>query len=115
MAPFVCSRAYMAGPGMASTTNAELGEGTSKTSFHIPGYSGTIPAGSRNPVAAAQGLAAQPRRKEGTMRMYYRQNMVGYTGWGSSPPLHASNDRGPAACGANPATTSGAVALNMMI
>jgi hypothetical protein len=40
--------------GMASTTNGELAEGTSKQSFHLPGYGGTIPSSSRNAIAASQ-------------------------------------------------------------
>jgi hypothetical protein len=34
---------------MAGTSN-DLGEGTSKQSFHLPGYGGHIPANRKNPV-----------------------------------------------------------------
>jgi len=111
------ARAYMYKSGMASTTNADLAEGTSKTSFHPPGYGGTIPTelGARNPVAGQQALAVDPRTKPGTLRMYYRHNMPGYQGWGERPALNVNNVPGEMTCGANPATTSGAAALNLML
>ena len=52
------NKAYMFKSGMASTTNGELAEGTSKQSFHLPGYGGTIPASSRNAIAASQVMQA---------------------------------------------------------
>jgi hypothetical protein len=66
-------------------------------------------------VAATQALAVEPRTKEGSLRQYYRHNMPGYQGWGEKPALNVQNVAGEMTCGANPATTSGAAALNLML
>ena len=110
------TKAYMYQTGMASTTNGALAEGTSKTSYHLPGYGGTIPTDlRRNPHMAAQAHAEHPRKPVGNLRMYYRHNMPGYTGWGEKPALNVTNVPGEMLCGANPATTSGAAANNIML
>mmetsp|Transcript_14111 Transcript_14111/g.18337 ORF Transcript_14111/g.18337 Transcript_14111/m.18337 type:complete len:277 (+) Transcript_14111:8-838(+) len=105
------NKSYMYKSGMDGSSN-DLGEGTSKQSFHLPGYGGHIPANRRNPVAALHADAEEVRDKGSNLRMYHRHNMVGYTGFA---PRDASNDVGEMTCGANPATTSGAANLNLML
>mmetsp|Transcript_75489 Transcript_75489/g.151743 ORF Transcript_75489/g.151743 Transcript_75489/m.151743 type:complete len:267 (+) Transcript_75489:24-824(+) len=105
-------KAYMYMSGMASTTT-DLGEATSKQVFHLPGYGGTIPANlSRNPVAREQGLANFERPRPGNLRQIHRHNMVGYTGYAPRDP---KNDHGEMQCGSNPASTAGAMHLNLML
>jgi hypothetical protein len=105
------AKAYMYKSGMASTT-LDLAAGTTSVGFRPPGYGGHIPADARNPVAAEQGLGVDARAANGTLRMNFRHNMKGYSGFA---PRNARNDAGEMTCGANPATTSGAAALNFML
>ena len=44
-------RPFVAKTGMASTT-MDLCDGSAKTTYHVPGYSGHIPCSSRNHTAA---------------------------------------------------------------
>lgn len=63
-------------------------------------------------VAALHADAEKVRDKGSNLRMYHKHNMTGYTGYA---PRDAKNDIGEMKCGANPATTSGASALNLML
>jgi hypothetical protein len=63
-------------------------------------------------VAAEHADAEKVRETSSNLRMYHRHNMTGYTGYA---PRDAKNDIGEMKCGANPATTSGASALNLML
>ena len=101
---------------MASTT-MDLCAGTTKTTYHTPGYSGHIPSSNRNPNACIQADGAAARKptfsmfrlKTGqpvsSLRLYHRHNVPGY---GGHNPNNASNDKGPRYSGANRLTSSGA-------
>lgn len=105
------TRPYLYKNGMAGST-IDMCEGTVKQTYHIPGYQGHIPSDARNPVSQKQSDAYEARAKGTNLRLYHKHNMTGYTG---HQPTHATNDRGERLCGANPATTSGATAMNMML
>lgn len=105
------TRPYVYKNGMAGST-IDMCEGTAKQTYHIPGYQGHIPVNSRNPVSWKQADAYSARVKGTHLRLYHKHNMTGYTG---HQPTHATNDRGERLCGADPATTSGATAKNMML
>jgi len=99
------NRPFVAKTGMASTT-MDLCEGTAKSTYHIPGYSGHIPCSSRNSTVTnhADGTTARPQRSN--LRLYHRHNLPGYTGHN---PSTAKNDKGPRFSGSNPLTSSGAM------
>jgi len=70
--------------------------GTTKASYHPPGYSGFVPETGKNPKAMAQGLCPVPR--EGTKKIelctlfQYPHQLPGYGGY---RPQTAVNDVGP--------------------
>lgn len=65
-----------------------------------------------NARAREHGDLHHPRRKPLDLRLFYRHNTPGYTG---HAPSAACNDPGPARCGLNPVTTSGAAALGLIL
>mmetsp|Transcript_22713 Transcript_22713/g.70326 ORF Transcript_22713/g.70326 Transcript_22713/m.70326 type:complete len:342 (-) Transcript_22713:99-1124(-) len=105
------TRSYTYKAGMMSTSQ-DLFRGTTKDTYHIPGYSGHIPASRRNPVAITQGDAAAPRPSRESIAMNCNNEVAGYTG---HVPRNLMNDRGTRLCGCDPQTTSGAAALHMML
>jgi len=83
-------RPYVVRTGMASTT-MDLNEGTTKATYHIPGYGGHIPCSIRNPTMRqhSEGSTARPLLSNSSQ---YRHNLPGYTG---HKPSSARNDKGP--------------------
>lgn len=79
-----------------TASTAEYFQGTSKATYHPPGYSGFVPETGRNPHASHQGLCKQPR--EGTKNFelqtlfQYAHQLPGYAGY---RPQTAINDVGP--------------------
>jgi len=79
-----------------TASTAENYQGTTKATYHTPGYSGFIPETGRNPLATSQGLCHAGR--EGTKNFelqklfQYPQNIPGYAGY---RPQTAINDVGP--------------------
>lgn len=78
----------------------------------VPGYGGFIPASKMNHRAREHGDMKNARPKALDLRLFYRHNAPGYTG---HAPTAARNDPGPAHCGSNPLTTSGAAALGLIL
>lgn len=99
-------RPFTAKTSMASTT-MDLCTGTTKSTYHIPGYSGHIPCANGNPDAVAQADGAAHRVPVSTLRLYHRHNLPGYAGHN---PNNAMNDKGPRYTGTSILTTSGASA-----
>ncbi|ETW01577.1 hypothetical protein H310_06223 [Aphanomyces invadans] len=91
--------------GMASTT-ADMFDGTSKATFHIPRYQGFIPHTKYNPTAVAQGDCEHVRGKSEDLRLYHLNNLPGYTG---HKPVDSKNVRGEAKTGTDGRTTNGFV------
>ena len=86
------ARPLVAGSGMASTTT-ELNQGTTKSSFHLPGYGGFVPAAKTNPRALGHATAERPRADgKSFQRLTTRVNKPGYTGYA---PESAQYDLGP--------------------
>lgn len=104
-------RQYLNRTGMNSTTE-DLSEGTTKDTYHIPGYGGHIPASKRNPDVVKHGEAKDERLKPTSLRLYHRHDLPGYTG---HCPSNARNDLGERTSGAHAATTSGAAALGLVL
>lgn len=87
-------------PGHSSEINftastVENFQGTTKASFHPPGYSGFIPQACRNPVAQSQALCGDTRKStkdfvQQTL-FQYPHNIPGYAGY---RPITAINDVG---------------------
>ena len=79
---------------MASTS--ENFQGTTKASYHPPGYSGFIPETGRNPLATHQGLCTDVREStknfEQQILFQYPHHVPGYGGY---RPQTAINDVGP--------------------
>ena len=77
-------------------STAEHYQGTTKASYHPPGYSGFIPETGRNPHATAQGMGVDPRistkRIELQTLFQYPHHLPGYAGY---QPQTAINDCGP--------------------
>ena len=79
-----------------TASTAENYQGTTKATYHPPGYSGFIPETGRNPHASAQGVC--PAERTGTKNFelqtlfQYPQNIPGYAGY---RPQTAVNDVGP--------------------
>ena len=77
-------------------STAENYQGTTKASYHPPGYSGFIPETRRNPHAAAHGLC--PGARQGT-KVFELQTLFQYPhhvpGYGGYRPQTAINDVGP--------------------
>jgi len=77
-------------------STAEYYQGTTKATYHPPGYSGFIPETGRNPHATVQGICRNER--EGTKNFelqtlfQYPQSIPGYAGY---RPQTAINDVGP--------------------
>lgn len=78
----------------------------------VPGYGGFIPASKMNRRASEHGDMKNPRPQSLDLRLFYRHNTPGYTG---HAPSAACNDPGPAHCGSNALTTSGAAALGLIL
>ena len=91
--------------GMASTT-MDLCDGSAKTTYHVPGYSGHIPCSSRNHTAADHADGEMARTKASNQLFYHQHNLPGYTGFN---PSIAKNDKGPRFSGSSPQTSSGAM------
>ena len=104
-------RTWIAKTGMKSTTD-DLFEGTTKDTYHIPGYCGHIAASKRNPDVLLHSEAETARENSTSLRLYHRHNVPGYTG---HQPTNARNDLGERLSGAHPATTSGAAALGLVL
>uniref|UniRef100_A0A7S2FHF5 Flagellar associated protein n=1 Tax=Florenciella parvula TaxID=236787 RepID=A0A7S2FHF5_9STRA len=104
-------RPYISKTGMAGTTQ-DLCAGTTKATYHIPGFSGHIPTTQRNPRVVAHGDGQKVHDMPSHLRLYHRHNMPGYTGF---RPTNAKNDKGERHSGANPATSSGASALGLYV
>lgn len=96
--------------GMLGTTQ-DLFEGTTKDTYHVPGYCGFIPS-KVNPYAFKHGDMEHPREKMSNLRLVHRKNVPGYTG---HCPKAAVNDIGEMACGRSHLTTSGAAALGLAL
>ncbi|KAG5193145.1 hypothetical protein JKP88DRAFT_291989 [Tribonema minus] len=97
--------------GMRGTTQ-DLFEGTTKDTFHVPGYGGFIPASKVNARAMQHGDMQDARAYSANLRLFHKHNMAGYTGHQGHA---ACNDRGELLCGTHPATTSGAAALGLLL
>lgn len=104
-------RPYTHKGGMASTSQ-DLLSGTSKDTYHLPGYCGHIPASRRSPAAKRHGDAENPRPSRELLSMNTKADVAGYTG---HVPRNLRNDRGARLCGLDPMTTSGAAALHHML
>jgi hypothetical protein len=104
-------RKYTDRTGMWSCDNDML-YGTTRDTYHIPGYSGFIPASKRNPVVKEQGEAYHPRPIKNNLRLIYSHDLPGYTG---HKPRAARNDIGEKKGGRDPRTTSGSAAIGQDI
>lgn len=102
------ARPFMFKSGMATTT-MDLCQGTTKGTYHIPGYCGHLPMAASSARLFDTATVRQPHCD---IRMYYRHDIPGYTGW---QVVHAKNDKGCRTCGANPKTSSGAMAFGEII
>ena len=71
--PLVCKS------GFASTTR-DMFKGTSRDTYHIPGYGGYIPLNPRHTHVSDQYECKEPRPLQTDLRLYARQNILGYTG-----------------------------------
>ncbi|CAN0529850.1 unnamed protein product, partial [Scytosiphon promiscuus] len=78
----------------------------------VPGYGGFIQASKQNSRGREHSDMRYPRPKALDLRLCYRHNTPGYTG---HAPSAACNDPGPARCGSNALTTSGAAALGLIL
>ena len=100
-------RKYSHKTGMWSCDNDML-TGTTRDTYHIPGYAGHIPTSKRNPIVQEQGDAKEPREIKNNLRLIYSHDLPGYTG---HQPRAARNDVGEKKGGRDPRTTSGSAAL----
>merc|ERR1711924_545754 len=77
-------------------STGELFHGTSKSTRHLPGYSGFIPSSAENSAAAGQGVASGKRAGTKGIRlmtlMQYPHNLPGYCGY---RPQSVVNDADP--------------------
>lgn len=96
-------RAYVRKTGMATTT-VDMDVGTTRDSYHVPGYGGFIPQAPNNPVAVQQGDGQKSRNRGEDLRLYHRDNLPGYTG---HKPDSCINYRGGMSTGVNTLTTNG--------
>ncbi|GBF97074.1 hypothetical protein Rsub_09547 [Raphidocelis subcapitata] len=68
-------------------TTGELGAGTTRACFHVPGYTGFVPASLANATARAQGAGAAPRADARpsllllALDQFDRGRLPGYTGY----------------------------------
>lgn len=104
-------RPYWNKTGMYSTSEDMLA-GTTRDTYHIPGYAGHIPASKRNPIVMVQGEMKKPRPIKNNLRLIYSHDLPGYTG---HQPKAARNDIGRKKGGLDPRTTSGSAACGMDI
>lgn len=104
-------RKYKYKTGMWSCDEDMLA-GTTRDTYHIPGYSGHIPMSKRNPVVSEQGDAKVPRPIKNNLRLIYSHDLPGYTG---HQPHAARNDIGEKKGGRDPRTTSGSAAVGQDI
>jgi len=79
-----------------TASTAENYQGTTKASYHPPGYSGFIPETGRNPHAMQQGVCQGARQGTKAFELQtlfqYPHHLPGYAGY---HPQTAINDRGP--------------------
>ena len=102
-------RGYRYKSGMASTT-LDLNLGTTKDSYHIPGYGGFLAQSKNSEEAATSSNGAYTRGKSEDLRLYYSHDLPGYTG---HKPSDVKNDYGMRKGGCDPRTTSGAAAIGL--
>lgn len=83
-------------------------KGTTKASYHPPGYSGFVPETGKNPRATEQGMCVKPRVGTKNIELctlfQYPHQLPGYAGFRTQAPI---NDVGPKRD--NQATTTGRV------
>jgi hypothetical protein len=101
-------RKYSNGKGGMWSCDHDMLEGTTRDTYHIPGYAGHIPASKRNPIVQQQGDAKNPREIKNNLRLIYSHDLPGYTG---HQPVAARNDIGEKKGGRDPRTTSGSAAV----
>ena len=104
-------RPYTYKTGMYSSSQDML-LGTTRDTYHIPGYAGHIPFSKRNPVVMEQGEMKVPRPTKNNLRLIFSHDLPGYTG---HQPRAARNDVGRKTGGLDPRTTSGSAATGMDI
>jgi hypothetical protein len=94
------------------STSQDMLAGTTRDTYHIPGYSGHIPASKRNPYVVAQAEAKVPRITKNNLRLIYSHDLPGYTG---HKPNAAINDIGEKKGGRDLRTTSGSAAVGLSL
>jgi len=97
------NRQFTKKTGMLGTTK-DLNMGTSKDTYHIPGYGGYIPFSKTNPAAVNQGDGEITKRPNCDLRLTHNHNLPGYTG---HRPVDSKNDYGPRETGKDCRTSSG--------
>jgi len=105
------TKPYTYKAGMYSTSY-DLLRGTTKDTYHLPGYDGFIPESRRNSFAITQVNAKRTRASRERIAENVKPAVSGYTG---HIPSNLINDRGPPLCGLNPLTTTGAGARHWML
>jgi len=101
-------RKYSNGKGGMWSCDEDMLTGTTRDTYHIPGYAGHIPLSKRNPIVQQQGDAKVPREIKNNLRLIYSHDLPGYTG---HQPKAARNDIGEKKGGRDPRTTAGSAAL----
>jgi len=103
-------RKYLKEEGRASmwSCDHDMLTGTTRDTYHIPGYSGHIPASKRVPTVVEQGMARNPRPIKNNLRLIFSHDLPGYTG---HKPRAARNDIGEKKGGRDPRTTAGSAAV----
>jgi hypothetical protein len=96
--------------GFASTTR-DMFKGTSRDTYHIPGYGGYIPLNPRHTHVSDQYECKEPRPLQTDLRLYARQNILGYTG--HLPQENSFNSE--RLCGCDVKTMSGFSAKKMIL
>merc|ERR1712194_215417 len=74
------------------TVKHDLTRGTTRGTYHIPGYQGFLPCNTNNPRCATVEAGLSERQNKEDVRATYAVNIPGYSG---HQPLNAINDRGP--------------------
>jgi len=98
-------REFMYKNGMKSC-NLDLMEGTSKLTYHVPGYCGHIPINLRHPNIMKQADMAKPRNGHTDLLLNYSHDISGYTG---HKPSYGEMLSGPRTSGCDPRTSNGAI------
>jgi len=101
-------RKFSNGKGGMWSCDHDMLAGTSRDTYHLPGYAGHIPMSKRNPIVEKQGDAKVPREIKNNLRLIYSHDLPGYTG---HQPMNARNDIGEKKGGRDPRTTAGSAAL----